>query len=93
MRLYSSTKQIPGLEDKPLSERLQLLEEAGKQMTVPEKTMLNILKLLVLVPVFVLVLRVSSDWTALVWAAMILLLYPIFVKPVQYSISAKYLKK
>ena len=63
-----------------------------KKLTVPEKTVLNILKLLVIVPAFTLLLRVAADWTSLLWALLVFLLYPIIVKPVQYSLSAKYLE-
>jgi len=92
LKIYTSTKKIPGLENASLTERLSALEDAGKRVTVPEKTILNVLKLLVLVPVFVLVLRTGEDFMSLVWAAIILMLYPILVKPIQYSLSAKYLK-
>jgi hypothetical protein len=91
LKIYTSTKKIPALADKPLTERMALLEEAGKKMSVPEKTLLNLLKLLVIVPVFALILQVSNNWLSLLWAAIILLLYPALVKPIQYSLSAKYL--
>jgi hypothetical protein len=71
---------------------MALLEDAAKKMSVPEKTLLNVLKLCVLIPVFIFLLRISTDWTSMIWAALILLLYPILVKPIQYSISAKYLQ-
>jgi len=76
-----------------LPERMNMLEQASRKMTVPEKTLLNIIKLFVIIPVFVLLLRVVENWWALAWAGLILLLYPLFVKPLQYSISAKYLPK
>ena len=56
MKFYFTTRQIPGLSQLPLNERLQLLDSAARKLTVPEKTILNVLKLLVIVPVFVLVL-------------------------------------
>lgn len=92
MQFYFSTRNIPGLSGLPLAERMRLLERAAKKLTVPEKTVLNILKLLVIVPAFTLLLRVAADWTSLLWALLIFLLYPIIVKPVQYSLSAKYLE-
>lgn len=92
MKIYTSTRKIPGLEDLSVTERMALLEQAANRMTVPEKTMLNIIKLLVIVPVFAFLLRVVDNWWSLAWAALILLLYPLFVKPLQYSLSAKYLK-
>ncbi len=92
MKFYTSTKKIPALANKPLTERMALLEDAAKRMTVPEKTILNVLKLMIIVPVFALILQVADNWLTLLWAALILLLYPLLIKPIQYSLSAKYLK-
>ncbi|MFW8590337.1 DUF6170 family protein [Glaciecola sp. 2405UD65-10] len=92
MKIYTSTKKIPGLESLSVTERMALLEQASNRISVPEKTFLNIIKLFVIVPVFVFLLRVATDWWSLAWAALILLLYPIIVKPLQYSLSAKYIK-
>lgn len=75
-----------------MTDRMNILEQAANRMTVPEKTILNIVKLIVIVPVFALLLRVVESWWALAWAGLILLLYPLFVKPMQYSLSAKYIK-
>jgi hypothetical protein len=71
---------------------MAILEQAGNRMSVPEKTLLNIIKLLVIVPIFGLLLRVVESWWSLAWVGLILLLYPLFVKPLQYSLSAKYIK-
>jgi hypothetical protein len=83
LKIYTSTKNIPALADKPLTERMAMLEDAAKKMSVPEKTLLNVLKLFVIVPVFALILQVADNWFSLVWAALILLLYPLLVKPIQ----------
>ncbi|MBT0585066.1 DUF6170 family protein [Alteromonas oceanisediminis] len=91
MKLYFSTRQIPPLRDLPLKERMAALEQAAFKMTVPERSLLNVLKLLVIVPVFIFILQSTDDWTALLWAALVFLTYPLFVKPLQYSLSAKYL--
>ena len=92
MKIYTSTKKIPGLENLSVTDRMAALEQASNRMSVPEKTLLNIIKLIVIVPVFALVLRVVESWWSLAWAALILLLYPLLVKPLQYSLSAKYVK-
>ena len=91
MKLYFSTKQIPQLQAMQLTQRIKLLETATTQLTIPEKTLLNILKLCVIAPFFILLLRVVNDWTSLLWACLILLLYPLIVRPIQFSLSAKYL--
>ncbi|QPG05040.1 hypothetical protein IT774_12950 [Salinimonas marina] len=91
MAFYFSTRNIPGLQHRPLAERMALLEAAGKRMSVPEKTLLNVLKLLVIVPVFALILQTATDWTSLLWAFLVFLLYPLVVKPLQYSLCVKHL--
>ncbi len=91
MKLYFSTKQIPQLQSLSLTQRIKLLETATTQLTIPEKTLLNVLKLCVIAPFFILLLRVVNDWTSLLWACLILLLYPLVVRPIQFSMSAKYL--
>ena len=68
------------------------LRAAENKLTIPEKTLLNILKLLIIVPVFVFILRAGENWLALVWAGLFILAYPFLLKPFQYSLSAKYLK-
>ena len=92
MKLYFTTRNIPALQGVPLADRMRRLERAAKKLSVPEKTVLNILKLLVIVPAFTLLLSVTSDWTSILWAGLIFLLYPLLVKPVQYSLSVKYLE-
>ncbi|NVK55653.1 MAG: hypothetical protein HWE26_08570 [Alteromonadaceae bacterium] len=91
MNFYLSTRDIPALKGLPLTERVKRLDNAAKRLTVPEKTLLNILKLLVFVPVFALILHTATSWTSLIWAFVVFLLYPLLVKPIQYSMSAKYI--
>jgi hypothetical protein len=93
MKIHFSTQSIEALRQFPLTQRMAYLDEAAKKMTIPEKTLLNILKLLVIVPVFILLLRVVNDWTSLLWAGLVLILYPLLVRPIQHSMSVKYLPK
>ena len=91
MKFYFSTRDIPALKGIPLTERVKLLDQAAKRLSVPEKTLLNVLKLLVIVPVFAFILQTASNWTSLLWAFVVFLVYPLVVKPIQYSICAKYI--
>ncbi len=91
MQLYFTTRNIPALRGLPLSERARLIDKAAQKLTTPEKTLLNILKLLIIVPVFALILKTADNWESLLWAALVFLLYPLAVKPIQYSLCAKYL--
>lgn len=92
MKFYFTHRAIPELADKSLEERLQALQAANKKLTPPERLLLNLLKLLVLVPVFVLILQAGKDWIALFWAALVILIYPVLVRPIQFNMSRKYLK-
>lgn len=93
MKFYFSTRNIPGMQQLPLTRRVQLLQQASNKMTLPEKMLLNIIKLAILVPAFILVFRASDNWGALLWAGLIFLLYPLLLKPLQHSLAAKYLQQ
>ena len=92
MKFYFTAQSIPELQQKSMDERLQAVDKATKKLTPPEKLVLNIIKLLIIVPVFALILRVGQDWTALLWAALFISLYPFLLRPVQLNMIRKYLK-
>ena len=92
MKFHLTSRTIPELKGKPLSERLYDIDKASKRLTPPEKTLLNIIKLLIIVPVFVFILRANEDWTALLWGFGFILLYPLILKPIQLNLIRKYLK-
>ncbi|ALS99045.1 DUF6170 family protein [Lacimicrobium alkaliphilum] len=91
MKLYFSTRHISALRELPLTQRLALLSQASAKLSAPEKLLLNVLKLIILVPAFVLILYAPKDWLNLLWAALVLATYPLILKPVQYGLSEKYL--
>ncbi|MFT4995230.1 MAG: lipopolysaccharide export LptBFGC system permease protein LptF [Paraglaciecola sp.] len=91
MKLYFSTRHIPQLKNLPLTERLAYIQAAQKKLSGPEKLLLNVLALLIVVPVFVLILRTSESYLSLLWGALVALTYPVILKPIQYSLCAKYI--
>ncbi len=93
MPFYLSTKNIPQLQHLPLTERLEVMHQAQKKLTGPEKLLLNVLKMCVVIPIFVLILQVATNWLALLWALLVTLLYPAVVKPIQYGLCAKYIQQ
>jgi hypothetical protein len=93
MKLYFSSKQIPQLRHLSLTQRLDALQAAQKKLTGPEKLLLNVVKLLILIPVFVLILQVSNNWFALLWALLLSLLYPLLIKPMEFGLCVKYLSQ
>jgi hypothetical protein len=93
MKLYFSTKQIPQLQGLSLMQRLEAMQLAQKKLIGPEKLLLNVLKMCVVIPAFVLIIQVTNNWFALIWALLVTLLYPAAVKPIQYGLCAKYIPK
>ena len=91
MKVYFSSKQIPQLRHLPLTERLAAIQLAQKKLIGPEKLLLNVLKMLVVIPVFTFIVQTSTNWLALVWALLITLLYPAVVKPIYYALCVKYI--
>ena len=91
MKLYLSTKHIPQLQSLSLTQRLAAMQLAQSKLIGPEKLFLNVLKMLVVIPVFTLIIQISTNWMAIVWALLVTLLYPVLVKPVQYGLCAKYI--
>lgn len=93
MKFYFTHRSIPELANLSLEERLRALQLANQKLTPPERLLLNLLKLLVLVPIFALLLRSGDDWTVLGWAALVILIYPLIIRPIQFNMSRKYLKQ
>lgn len=91
MKLYFSTRNIPSLQDLPLTRRLTLLSQASAKLSAPEKLLLNLLKLTILIPAFVLILYAPGNWLNLLWSMLLLSGYPLVLKPVQYGLCEKYL--
>ena len=91
MKLYFSTKQIPQLQHLTLTQRLAAIQLANGKLIGPEKLLLNVLKMLIVIPVFILIIQTATNWMAIIWALLVTLLYPMLVKPVQYALSAKYI--
>lgn len=93
MRIYFSSRNIPGLAHLPLTERLAAIALAQQKLSPPEKLMLNLFKLAILLPVFILIFRSSESWFSLLWAALVALIYPVVLKPLQYALCAKYIEQ
>lgn len=92
MKFYFTHRSLPELQNKSLSERLEALQNANNKLTPPERLLLNLFKLFVLAPVFALILRAGEDWKTLIWAALVIALYPLLIRPIQFNMCRKYLK-
>lgn len=89
MKLYFTSNQIPQLQGKNIRERFVQIEQAQQKLTAPEKVLLNVLKLCIIIPVFVFILRISEDWMSIVWAGAFLLCYPLILRPIQLTMVSR----
>ncbi len=92
MKLYFSTKHMPGMAHLSVTERLGVVRAASSRLTPPEKLLLNLLKLAILIPAFYFVLQVSDSFVALLWAALIIAAYPLLFTPLYNAFTAKHIK-
>ncbi|KMT66655.1 DUF6170 family protein [Catenovulum maritimum] len=92
MRFYFKSSQIPELENYSFKDRSQILAIALTFMTAPDKFILNLLKLLIITPVFILAAR-AAEWWVLIPMLLAGIFYPIITTPVQLTLSAKYIEK
>lgn len=93
MKLYFTAKQIPGMEPLSLQDRLSAIANANKKLTKPEKLFLNLIKLIILIPIFVLLTGQFENWIIVVGIMICILLYPVLLRPIQLTICSKYLKE
>lgn len=91
MKLYFSSKQIPQLQHLNLTQRLAAVQLAHGKLIGPEKLLLNVLKLLIVIPAFIFIIQTSTNWMGIIWALLVTLIYPVLVKPMQYGLCAKYI--
>lgn len=93
MKFYWSSKHIPQLQTLSTAERLQRLHAASKHLTPPEKLFLNLIKLAIFIPAFVLLLNTFNDWRSVFACLLIFFLYPLVFQPINMTVVAKYLDK
>ncbi|REL26136.1 hypothetical protein DXX93_05780 [Thalassotalea euphylliae] len=86
-----STNQLTELEQFSLTEKHAIMHIAHQHLSVPEKLVLNLIKLLLLIPPFIYLAR--QDWWALALAALISTAgYVLVMRPVSIHFSKRHLK-
>ncbi|SEK47920.1 hypothetical protein SAMN05216262_101456 [Colwellia chukchiensis] len=92
MTIYFSSNKIPALQDFSLHQRQAILALAQAKLTAPEKLVLNIIKLLMLIPPFLFIANLQG-MAMLVSVAVVLLAYFFLLRPIMLFFSLKYLDK
>ncbi|NMP14816.1 MULTISPECIES: DUF6170 family protein [unclassified Thalassotalea] len=90
MKFYFSSNQFEQLQDFNFAEKQQIIELANNKMPAPAKVTLNILKLLILIPPFLLLARVDS-WMFVLPLLLVLVCYFVILRPVSLMFLGKYI--
>lgn len=92
MAFYFKSSQIPELKSYSFTQRAHIIKLAQAHFTVPDKFILNVSKLVVLSPIFVMVAQFEA-WWMLLPMLVVGLCYPLITNPIQLNLAKKYLSK
>ncbi|AWB67406.1 hypothetical protein C2869_13580 [Saccharobesus litoralis] len=92
MALYFSSSQVPALQKYSFSNRIQILAIAISLLSVPQKLLLNIAKLIILTALFFIVAKLQG-WTMLLPMVAIVVTYPLVINPMMLFMAQKNLKR
>ncbi|WP_105254996.1 DUF6170 family protein [Pseudoalteromonas sp. T1lg75] len=88
--IYFLASHIPKLQPFSHRQRLQLVAEALELLSAQERIIFNIIKLLLITPLFLLLVRFEG-WNMLPWLLLAGLAYPILVLPVRHYFACRHL--
>lgn len=91
--LYWNSRSLPELAGLNFRERMQLLRNAADSLPTPQKLLLNLLKLAVLIPLFLLIARAPDLATAALYVLSLVLLYPLITRPLTFYLVRPSLAK
>lgn len=86
--LYLNSRNIPELTGLNFSQRMAVIRKSADNLTAPTKISLNILKLLILVPLFLLIAR-ADGWAIAGYVLLLIVLYPLITRPVTFALCRK----
>lgn len=87
--MYFSSHQIPELNGLNFAQRMSVVRAASDKLSVPQKLMLNLIKLAILFIFFMYIAR-AGDWTALLYIAGLVVVYPLVTRPLTFMLCQPY---
>lgn len=90
--MYLTSQKIPELQGLKLQERMLVVKQAVSQLSVPQKIVLNSLKLFILSAFFIIFARFEG-WILVPYLLLAGLSYPLIINPVTFMFTRKELPK
>jgi len=84
--MFWNTRALPELQQLNFRDRMAVLRRASDLLPTPQKLILNIWKLCVLIPPFLLIARAETPLAAAGIALALILLYPLLTRPVTFAL-------
>lgn len=89
--MYFNSRSIPELAGLKFSERMQVIRSATDQVPTPQKLLLNLLKLAILIPLFLVIAQWHS-WQSTVTILVLLFAYPVLTRPLAFALCRPHLQ-
>jgi len=90
--MYFTSRNIPELKGMKYTQRAHIIRLALNHLSVPQKTILNIIKLVFLTPIFLILAKIDS-WEILIYLLIVGLCYPLITTPISLYFAQKHIKK
>ena len=81
--IYFTSRNIPQLQGLKYAERAEIIKLAQSNLSTPQKTVLNIIKLLFITPLFLLLANIES-WWLLLYLFILGITYPVVTNPITF---------
>jgi len=90
--MYFTSRNIPELSGLKYTQRAQIIRLALSYLSVPQKTILNIIKLVFLTPLFLILARIDS-WEILIYLLIVGFCYPLITTPISLYFAKEHINK
>ena len=90
--MYFTSRNIPELAGLKYTQRAQVIRLALSYLSVPQKTILNIIKLVFLTPIFLILARIDS-WEILIYLLIVGFCYPLITTPISLYFAKQHISK
>ncbi|RVT49198.1 hypothetical protein EMM73_00940 [Rheinheimera sediminis] len=88
--MYFSSQNIPELKGLKFAQRMQVIRSATEQVATPQKLLLNLLKLAILIPLFLTIAQWHS-WQSTLTIVVLLAAYPLLTRPLTFALCSPHL--
>jgi len=90
--MYFTSRNIPELSGLKYTQRAQIIRLALSYLSIPQKTILNIIKLVFLTPLFLILARIDS-WEILIYLLIVGFCYPLITTPISLYFAKQHINK